>query len=86
MKKIIVTLVLIACISMTSCNQTKVVKHEDVDSNVSMFIEVEKCADWRIVYHADTKVMYAVSDGDYNHGTFTLLVDENGSPMVYEGK
>ena len=86
MKKIIVTLVLIACVSMTSCGQSKVLKHEDVDSNTSMFVELERSADWRIVYHADTKVMYAVSDGDYNHGTFTLLVDENGSPMIYEGK
>lgn len=85
MKKIIVTLVLIACVGMTSCNQSKVVRHEDIDSNVSMFVEVERSADWQIVYHRDTKVMYAVSDGDYNHGTFTLLVDENGSPMIYEG-
>lgn len=83
MKKIIVTLVLIACVSMTSCNQTKVVKHEDVDSNASIFVEVERSANWQIVYHRDTKVMYAVSCGHYNHGTFTLLVDENGSPMIY---
>lgn len=86
MKKIIVTLVLIACLSMTSCNQSKVVTHEDVDSNVSMFIEVERSTNWQIVYHRDTKVMYAVSMGHYNYGTFTLLVDENGSPMVYEEK
>lgn len=84
MKKIIVTLVLIACVSMTSCNQSNVVKHEDVNSNTSMFVELERSAHWRIVYHRDTKVMYAVSAGDYNRGTFTLLVDENGSPMIYE--
>lgn len=86
MKKIIVTLVLIACVSMTSCNQAKVVKHDDVDSNTSMFVELERSADWRIVYHVDSKVMYAVSSGDYNRGNFTLIVDENGSPMIYEGK
>jgi hypothetical protein len=70
---------------MTSCSASKISKHEDVNSNISMFIEVEKCAHWRIVYHVDTKVMYAVSCGDYNRGNFTLLVDEDGSPMVYEG-
>ena len=89
MKKIIVTFVLIVCVSMTSCNQTKVLKHEDVDSNnsnISMFVEVERSTNWQIVYHRDTKVMYAVSAGDYKRGTFTMLVDENGSPMIYEGK
>lgn len=86
MKKIIVTLVLIACISMTSCNQREVVMREEVDSNVSMFVEVERSYNWQIVYHRDTKVMYAVSCGDYNRGNFTLLVDEDGSPMVYEGE
>ena len=84
MKKIIVTLVLIACVSMTSCCQSKVLKHEDVDSNLPMFVEVERSASWQIVYHRDTKVMYAVSCSDYNRGNFTLLVDENGSPMVYK--
>ena len=29
------------------------------------------------------KVMYAVSDGTYNHGNFTLLVDANGNPLLY---
>ena len=86
MKKIIVTLVLIACVSITSCNQSKVVRHENVDSNASMFVEVEISTNWQIVYHRDTKVMYAVSRGHYNYGTFTLLVDENGSPMIYEGE
>lgn len=86
MKKIIVTLMLIACVSMTSCGQSVVLKHEDIDSDVSMFVEVERSINWQIVYHRDTKVMYAVSDGDYNRGTFTLLVDENGLPMIYEGK
>lgn len=85
MKKIITTLVLIACVGMTSCNRSEVVKHENIDSNVSMFVEVERSVSWRIVYHRDTKVMYAVSNGYYNYGTFTLLVDENGSPMIYEG-
>jgi hypothetical protein len=28
--------------------------------------------------------MYAVSSGAYNGGTFTLLVDENGKPMLWE--
>lgn len=32
----------------------------------------------------ETGVMYAVSNGGYNSGTFTLLVDENGKPLIWE--
>ena len=49
-----------------------------------MFIEVEQAMCWKIVYHKETKVMYAVSDGSYNHGTFTLLVNAYGTPMLYK--
>ena len=38
-----------------------------------------------VVYHKDTKVMYAISDGKYNRGTVTLLVNADGTPMVWEG-
>jgi hypothetical protein len=49
-----------------------------------MFIKIETTDDYYIVYHRETKVMYAVSDGAYNRGIFTLLVDEDGRPMLYE--
>jgi hypothetical protein len=38
------------------------------------------------VYQKDTKVMYVISSGTYNHGTFTLLVNADGSPMIYKGE
>ena len=40
--------------------------------------------DYDIVYQRDTKVMYAVSQGYYNCGIFTLLVNPDGTPMLYE--
>lgn len=58
---------------------------EEYDSASSMFIEVENAAYWRVLYHKDTKVMYVVSTGSYNNGNFTLLVNPDGSPMLYEG-
>ena len=33
----------------------------------------------------ETGVMYAVSCGVYNNGTFTLLVDADGNPLIYKG-
>ena len=38
-----------------------------------------------IVYHKDTKVMYAVSRAPNNIGTYTLLVNADGTPMIWEG-
>lgn len=54
---------------------------------VSMFIVVEGGGldSYRIVYHRDTKVMYAVSTGTYNSGNFTVLLNPDGSPMLWEG-
>ena len=46
-------------------------------------IEVESC--WYVVVDRETRVMYAVSTGTYNCGTFTLLVDADGNPLIYEG-
>lgn len=64
---------------------------EKADSSVgdpetkSMFVQVEDAGIWEIVYHRDTKVMYSVSHGSYNRGTMTLLVNADGTPMIYSG-
>ena len=50
----------------------------------SMFVMVEETLVWSVVYHRESKVMYAVSGGSYNGGTFTLLVNADGSPMLWE--
>ena len=50
----------------------------------SMFVEVEDSGYWWVVYHKDTKVMYTISHGN-SCGTFTLLVNPDGTPMIWEG-
>ena len=40
---------------------------------------------YRVGYDPDTGVMYAMSNGEYNSGTLTLLVNADGSPKVWEG-
>lgn len=80
MKKIIV-LVAMMMVLLTGCGQE--VRSEFDEDSESMFVIVEETPSWRIVYHAGTKVMYAVSYGGYNSGNFTLLVNPDGSPMVW---
>ena len=60
-------------------------KAEAEASNESRFVKVESGYSWQIYTDRETGVMYAVSDGYYNRGTFTLLVDANGDPLIYEG-
>lgn len=90
MKKLIVFLMVIAlCACLFGCaSEAQVSKEGEVEqeSNISMFIEVERVTDnWRVVYHKDTKVMYVVSAGSYNRGTFTVMLNPDGTPMVWEG-
>ena len=50
----------------------------------SMFATVERKLSYSVVYNKETRVMYAMSDGLYNPGTFTLLVNEDGTPMIWK--
>ena len=75
------------CLALASCMD--VVEVEKAEAAVppeptSMFVVVERAKSWIVVYNVDTKVMYTVSNGAYNYGTFTLLVDADGNPMLYE--
>ena len=38
-----------------------------------------------IVYDKDTKVMYSISNGTYNRGTPTVLLNADGTPKIWEG-
>lgn len=54
-------------------------------SDVSRFKVIEETTTWRVVYDKYTKVMYAVSYSTYTCGSFTLLVDSEGEPLLWSG-
>lgn len=85
--KLLMTGSLMLCM-FTACSNVEVEKiyDEDAESINSMFVAVEKADGWTVVYQRDTKVMYVISRGGYNQGNFTLMVDENGDPLLYEGE
>lgn len=88
-KLAIILSTLVLAVSLVGCSNVTVETTYDPDAEElipSMFVAVEDASIWEIVYHRETKVMYAVSCGSYNCGTFTLLVDENGDPLLYEGE
>ena len=53
-------------------------------SSIQMFTVVEETPSWKILVDKKTHVMYAVSMGSNNGGTFTMLVNEDGSPRIYK--
>jgi hypothetical protein len=82
MKKFL--LIILFMFLLTGCGE----RTESWDSREeNMFVYIQKpnlSSPYAVVYQRDTKVMYVVSEGAYNCGTFTMLVNPDGSPMLYE--
>ena len=83
-KLIFLSLLTVLFLSLCGCDIKTGPSHEDRNVGESMFVEVENAALWIIVYHKDTKVMYAVSKLSSGAGHFTVLVNPDGSPMIWE--
>ena len=80
-------LLLLAIISIAACNSQSVdASNYNDDYYKNMFTRVYIDIDFYIVYDNETKVMYAVSDGHYNRGNFTMLVNADGTPKLYDGE
>jgi len=82
MKRILIFLCMICALGFCGCGKaTETDKPSD-----SMFVIVEGGGlnSYIIAYHKETKVMYAVSNGVNNSGTFMVLVNPDGTPMIYE--
>lgn len=77
-KKCVFLLALIAML-LSAC-----ASEEETETSGKMFVTVEHTWSYSIVYNKKTRVMYAVSTGTYNMGTFTLLVNADGTPMIWK--
>ena len=67
------------------CSSTRAeAKEVDDADDGNTFVLVDADYYCWVVYHKDTKVMYAVSRAANNCGTFTLLVNADGTPMIWE--
>lgn len=82
--RMIILPLFVLLIILAGCANTSVEKISEEPEITSRFISVEKTNRWEIVADKETGVMYAVSVGGNNSGDFTLLVDENGNPLILE--
>lgn len=87
MKKtfIVLAMVVVMSFGLVGCHDDGQPR-EMASKNGSSFIMVEEALHYNIVYHKETKVMYVVNVGERNDGNFELLVNADGSPMLYEGE
>lgn len=76
-------ILLILAATLCGCAATATVQAPAAESR---FVIVEKTGCWEVVYDKETLVMYAVSWGSYNSGTFTPLYDTDGSPLLWKGE
>ena len=81
----LMVVVLVVLMLLTGCG-AKMKKESDTKNqdDVSMFVVLEVGVTYKIVYHQETKVMYAISNGGYNAGTFTVMLDADGKPLLYK--
>ena len=83
MKHILIIITALIILLATGCGKVEN-KTDQEPVNVSRFERVEYNFVWEIVADRETGVMYAVSRGGYNQGTFTVLVDADGKPLIYD--
>ena len=76
---IMLMLTCVGCAEMETVQET-----QQQTSKKSMFVLIESNVLWNkynIVYHKETKVMYAVG----NDTVFTVMLDADGKPLLWEG-
>ena len=77
-------LLIIMLLTLCSCNTMSKMDDKSYENKVerTRFIIIESYENGSIVVDSETKVEYWMSEGYYNRGTLTMLVDENGAPKV----
>lgn len=83
-----VALAVVMAVCLVGCSaeemRTEQVENANRDMKSPSFVCIESSTYFYIVYHKETKVMYVVSDGTYNKGTFTPLYNADGTLQIYE--
>ena len=80
MKKLIAILML--AVMLISCSSSTEVNASNTNRRFK-FIQRDPYCD--VIVDTETGVEYAFSTGAYNYGSMTVLVDENGKPLTWEG-
>lgn len=85
MKKIIISLLIIAGIILTGWF-LKDITIQDSNATDYRFITIQKWNDNKVIYDKETRVQYFVFSEYKAGGGITVLVDAEGKPLLYEGE
>ena len=87
MKRFIISFIAIfgASILLYGCNFDDTSSYIfDQNPQEEYFEVISEGSGYAIVYDTDTKVMYVMATFGGNYGDFTMLVNPDGSPKLYE--
>ena len=85
MKRLVLAFLLaVAVLTISGCSDG--MDEESRADASEMFVRVEDCGSFYIMYDKDTKVMYTISSSGYPYGNITLLVNADGTPKLWKGR
>ena len=85
MKKVaFLMLMIILLLTLCGCSKMSTIDDKPPENKVerTRFIKIESYGYGSIIIDSETNIEYWMSEGAYNTGTLTMLVDENGKPKV----
>ena len=77
----VIVLIILCALIMSGCSISDT---NEVETN-DPFTVVGYSDHGKIVVDTDTKVMYWLSDGTHSKGNLFLLVNQDGTPKIWEG-
>lgn len=87
MKKIKLSIVIaLLATTLLGCGERTIQNEAKKEQDTSYFIRISSEYGGDIVYDSRTGVQYWRSEGAYNHGTLTVLIDADGNPLIYKGE
>lgn len=90
MKKLLILFILLITLMLCACDANgKPIEYKSREyTHEPTFVSIESGDEYQIVYHRETKVMYVVSQNYSSYGPkaiFTVMLDAEGKPLLYQG-
>ena len=85
-KAILIFVIVLTMVLLTGCTPLDTIPSKKQEPELSMLMIHTEYSSGLILVDRETNVMYWMSNGAYNSGTLTLLVDQYGNPKIWEGQ